>query len=221
MTKRKRTPQAPPAAAGRRKKAQETPEEASGAGPSQPPSSRPKRGAKRGGPKEPVDPTPERNSRNHPYSGIYPRAVDSFSSVSLAVQWLTRFTHWLTTWTENVLPTVDFVRAHRQHMDGIFESITVLHEFWGETPQPIDRHIIWSDVPSAVRDILLTEWPHFYQHAEVAATRVEEAPPVEGAPVEEATRVEEAPGQETTLVEKIYVGIPIPAEAIPLGATQE
>ncbi|KAL3676458.1 hypothetical protein R1sor_026406 [Riccia sorocarpa] len=188
-----------------------------------------------------VDTTAERNSRNHPYSGIYPRAVDSFSSVSLAVQCLTSFTHWLTTWTENVLPTVDFVRAHRRHTNGIFEPITVLREFWGETPQPIDRHIIWSDVPSAVRDILLIEWPHFYQHAEeaeaeeappveeVAATRVEEAPPieevaaplVEGAPVEEATRVEEAPGQETTPVEEILVGIPIPAEAIPLGATQE
>ncbi|KAL3693415.1 hypothetical protein R1sor_007066 [Riccia sorocarpa] len=56
MAKRKRTPQAPPATAGRRKKALETPEEASGAGPSQPPTSRLKKGVKRGGPKEPVDP---------------------------------------------------------------------------------------------------------------------------------------------------------------------
>ncbi|KAL3677352.1 hypothetical protein R1sor_027300 [Riccia sorocarpa] len=55
MAKRKRTPQAPPAAAGRRKKARETPEDASGAGPSQPPRSCPKKSAKMGGPKEPVD----------------------------------------------------------------------------------------------------------------------------------------------------------------------
>ncbi|KAL3690953.1 hypothetical protein R1sor_004604 [Riccia sorocarpa] len=123
-------------------------------------------------------------------------------------------------------------------MDGVFEPIKVLRKFWGETPQPMDRHIIWSDVPSATWDILLTEWPHFFQHAEaeeappveeVAATRVEgapveEAPLVEevaATPVEEAIRVEEAPGQETTLVEEIPVAIPIPAEAIPLGATQE
>ncbi|KAL3676764.1 hypothetical protein R1sor_026712 [Riccia sorocarpa] len=56
MAKRKRPPQAPPAAAARRKKTQETPEEASGAGPSEPHRSRSKKGAKRGGPKEPVDP---------------------------------------------------------------------------------------------------------------------------------------------------------------------
>ncbi|KAL3696956.1 hypothetical protein R1sor_011032 [Riccia sorocarpa] len=46
---------APPAAAARRRKARETPEEASGAGPSEPHRSSPKKGAKRGGPKEPVD----------------------------------------------------------------------------------------------------------------------------------------------------------------------
>ncbi|KAL3692156.1 hypothetical protein R1sor_005807 [Riccia sorocarpa] len=63
MAKRKRTPHAPSAAAGRRKKARETPEEASSAGPSQPPRSRPKKGAKRGGPKEPVDP----NAIESPY----------------------------------------------------------------------------------------------------------------------------------------------------------
>ncbi|KAL3677433.1 hypothetical protein R1sor_027381 [Riccia sorocarpa] len=197
-----------------------------------------------------VDTAPERNSLNHPYSGMHPRAVDGFPSVSLAVEWLTRFTDWLTTWTESVLPTVDFVCAHRRHMDGVFEPIMVLREFWGETPQPMDRHIIWSDVPSATQDILLIEWPHFFQHVErvieeaqaeeappveeVAATCVEGAPveeappveevavtPVEGAPVEEATRVEDAPGQETTLLEEIPVAILIPAEAIPLGATQE
>ncbi|KAL3691847.1 hypothetical protein R1sor_005498 [Riccia sorocarpa] len=56
MAKRTRTPQAPPAAAGRRKNARETVEEASCVGSSQPPRSRPKKGARRGGPKEPVDP---------------------------------------------------------------------------------------------------------------------------------------------------------------------
>ncbi|KAL3676135.1 hypothetical protein R1sor_026083 [Riccia sorocarpa] len=106
--------------------------------------------------------------------------MDGFPSASLAVEWLTRFTDWLTTWTESVLPTVDFVRAHRRHMDDVFKPIMVLREFWGETPQPMDRHILWSDVPSATRDILLTEWPHFFQHAKVAAT------PVEGASVDDA-----------------------------------
>ncbi|KAL3683041.1 hypothetical protein R1sor_001063 [Riccia sorocarpa] len=48
-------PQAPPTAAGRKKKARETPEEASGAGPSQPPRSRPKKGARRGGQAPPVE----------------------------------------------------------------------------------------------------------------------------------------------------------------------
>ncbi|KAL3694219.1 hypothetical protein R1sor_007870 [Riccia sorocarpa] len=337
MAKRKRTPQAPPAAAGRRKKAREMPEEASGAGPSQPPRSRPKKGVRRGGPKEPVDPRkslvvrpgdclvgfleglqkrcqiiiwsrlsykplmtyletlvmrrylPEflldpqactvwggdrvevvvpRNNldknvklkgfrRLHDH-GICTREeftepsilwdlsqrVDSFSSASLAVEWLTRFTHWLMTWTENVLPTVDFVHAHQRNMDGIFQPMMVLRQFWGETPQPNDRFIIWSDVPAATREILLTEWPHFrscpdrvIEEAqaeeappveEVAATRVKGAPVEKAPPVEEvaATRVEgapveEAPGQETTPVEEIPVGIPIPAEAIPLGAIQE
>ncbi|KAL3693940.1 hypothetical protein R1sor_007591 [Riccia sorocarpa] len=184
-----------------------------------------------------VDTTPERNSQNHPYSGMHPRAVDGFPSASLALEWLTRFTDWLTTWMESVLSTVDFMRAHRRHMDGVFEPIMVLREFWGDTPQPMDRHIIWSDVPSATRDILLTEWPHFFQHAErvieeaqaeeashveeVTATCVEGAPVEEATHVEEAIRVEDAPGQETTPVEEIPVAIPIPAEAIPLGATQE
>ncbi|KAL3691328.1 hypothetical protein R1sor_004979 [Riccia sorocarpa] len=176
-----------------------------------------------------VDTAPERNSRNHPYSGMHPRAVDGFPSASLAVEWLTRFTNWLTTWTENVLPTVDFVHAHRRSMDGIVEPIMVLRDFWEETSQPIDRLIIWSD--RTIEEAPAEEAPHV---EEVAATRVEGAPVeeaplveevaatrVEGAPVEEATRVEEAPGQETTPVEEIPLAIPIPAEAIPLLATQE
>ncbi|KAL3686961.1 hypothetical protein R1sor_013270 [Riccia sorocarpa] len=168
-----------------------------------------------------VDTAPERNSRNHPYSGIYPRAVDSFTRAPLAVEWLTRFTEWLTTWTENVLSTVDFVRARGHLMDGIFEPMTVLREFWGETPQPNDRFIIWSDVPVAAREILLTDWPHFHQHSErvieeaeaeeapsveeVAATRVEGAPEEETPPVEEvaATRVEEAPVEEAPPIEEV------------------
>ncbi|KAL3679827.1 hypothetical protein R1sor_022783 [Riccia sorocarpa] len=147
--------------------------------------------------------------------------------------------------SKNVLPTINFVRAHRRSMDGIVEPILVLHDFWGETPQPIDRFIIWSDVPSATRDLLLAEWSHFFEHAErtveeapaeeatlveeVAAeetTRIEEArasvpTPVEGASAEEATRVEEAPVEEATVVEEIPLAIPIPVEAIPLGATHE
>ncbi|KAL3700219.1 hypothetical protein R1sor_018241 [Riccia sorocarpa] len=152
---------------------------------------------------------------------MYPRALDSFGSTSLAIEWLTRFTHWLTTWTENVLLTVDFVRVHRRHMDGIFEPIMVLREFWGETPQPIDRFIIWSDVPAATREILLTEWPHFHEHAErvIEEAQAEEAPPVEevaatrvkgtlveeAPPVEEvaATRVEGTPVEEAPSVEEV------------------
>ncbi|KAL3691675.1 hypothetical protein R1sor_005326 [Riccia sorocarpa] len=138
------------------------------------------------------------------------------------------------------------VRAHRRHMDGIVEPILVLRDFWGETPLPIDRFIIWSDVSSATRDLLLTEWPHFFEHAErtveeapaeeatpveeVAAeetTRVEEVPtsvptPMDGASAEEATRVGEATRvEEAPPVEEIPLAIPIPVEAIPLGATQE
>ncbi|KAL3679697.1 hypothetical protein R1sor_022653 [Riccia sorocarpa] len=107
-----------------------------------------------------VDTALERNSRNHPYSEIYPRA------------------------------------------------------FWGETPQPSDRFIIWSDVPAAAREILLIDWPHFHQHPEVeeappveevAATRVEGAPVDEAPPVEEvaATRVEGAPVEEAPSVEEV------------------
>ncbi|KAL3692106.1 hypothetical protein R1sor_005757 [Riccia sorocarpa] len=65
-----------------------------------------------------VDTSPERNSRNHPYSGMHPKTVDAFPSASIAVEWLARFTDWLTTWTENVLPTVDLVRAYWRHEDG-------------------------------------------------------------------------------------------------------
>ncbi|KAL3701948.1 hypothetical protein R1sor_019970 [Riccia sorocarpa] len=50
MTKRKRPPQAPPAAAARKKNTWGTTEQTSGAGPS-----RPKKGGRRGEPKEPVD----------------------------------------------------------------------------------------------------------------------------------------------------------------------
>ncbi|KAL3683787.1 hypothetical protein R1sor_001809 [Riccia sorocarpa] len=149
-----------------------------------------------------VDTAPERNSRNHPYSRIYPRAVDSFTRASLAVEWLTRFTEWLTTWTENVLPTVDFLRARGHLMDGIFEPMTVLHEFWGETPQPNDRFIIWSDVPAAAREILLTDWPHFHERPErvIEEAEAEEAPSVEEVA---ATRVEGAPVEEAPLVEEV------------------
>ncbi|KAL3687770.1 hypothetical protein R1sor_014079 [Riccia sorocarpa] len=124
-----------------------------------------------------VDAAPERNSRNHPYFGMHPKAVDGFPSASLAVEWLTRFTDWLTTWTESVLLTVNFC---------------VIEEAQAEEAPPVE---------------------------EVAATHVEGAQVEEAPPVEEATRIEEAPGQETTLVEEIPVVIPIPAEAIPLGAT--
>ncbi|KAL3686874.1 hypothetical protein R1sor_013183 [Riccia sorocarpa] len=188
-----------------------------------------------------VDTSPKRNSRNHPYSGMHPRAMDGFPSVPKMSAWLARFTDLLTIWTENVLPTIDFVRAHRRSMDGILDPILVLREVWEKTPQPVDRYIIGSDVPSATRGDLLVEWPHFFVHAEALAnektpvegapaektTRVEEATLVEGAPaekttrVEEATRIEKAPVEEVTHVEEIPLAIPIPVEAIPLGATQE
>ncbi|KAL3689082.1 hypothetical protein R1sor_015391 [Riccia sorocarpa] len=76
------------------------------------------------------------HKRGTPYFGMHPRAVDGFPSASLAIEWWTRFTDWLTTWTENVLPTVDFVRAHRRHMDDIVEPIMVMRDFWGRRLSP-------------------------------------------------------------------------------------
>ncbi|KAL3691108.1 hypothetical protein R1sor_004759 [Riccia sorocarpa] len=133
-----------------------------------------------------------------------------------------------------------FRRLHDQgiclrSMDGVLDPILVLREFWAEPPQPVNRYIIWSDVPSATRRDLLAEIIEEAPAEE--ATLVEEAPaeemtpveeapaseetPVEEAPVDETTRVEKAPAEEGTLVDEIPLAIPIPVEAIPLGVTQE
>ncbi|KAL3679961.1 hypothetical protein R1sor_022917 [Riccia sorocarpa] len=117
-----------------------------------------------------VDTAPERNSRNHPYSGMHPRAVDGFPSASLAVEWLTRFTDWLTTWTESVLPTVDF---------------RVIEEAQAEEAPPIEEVAATSVEGAPVEEAPLVE--------EVAATSVEEATRVEEAPGQETTPVEDIP----------------------------
>ncbi|KAL3680924.1 hypothetical protein R1sor_023880 [Riccia sorocarpa] len=144
-----------------------------------------------------VDTALERNSRNHPYCGIYPRAVDSFTRASLAVEWLTRFTEWLTTWTENVLPTVDFVRARGHLMDGIFEPMTRVIEESEAERAPFVEEV----AATRVEGPPVEEAPPV---EEVAATRVE-GPPVEEAPLFEevaATRVEGAPVEEAHPVEE-------------------
>ncbi|KAL3698685.1 hypothetical protein R1sor_012761 [Riccia sorocarpa] len=75
MAKRKRIPQAPPAAAGRKKKARETPEEASGAGPFEPPRSRPKKSARRGG-QAPLVEEKDPNAVEGPYMVEFERIPD-------------------------------------------------------------------------------------------------------------------------------------------------
>ncbi|KAL3683510.1 hypothetical protein R1sor_001532 [Riccia sorocarpa] len=141
-----------------------------------------------------VDTSPERNSLNDPYSAVHPRAVDKFPSAAASSTWLLRFTDWLATWTESLLPTVDFVHSHGHVLDGLTDLFLVLREFWGETPQPIDRAIIWGEVPQGRYLYLTTKWPDLFFHRESPA----EEPPAEGAghveeaPVEGPARVEEA-----------------------------
>ncbi|KAL3688818.1 hypothetical protein R1sor_015127 [Riccia sorocarpa] len=148
-----------------------------------------------------VDTSPERNSLNDPYSAVHPKAVDKFPSAAESSAWLLRFTDWLATWSENLLPTVDFMRSHGDIMDGLTDPLLVLREFWGETPQPIDRAIIWGEVPSGRYIYLTTKWPDFFFHRETVGhpqtvsqeSPAEEAPAEGAAPVEEAGHVEEAP----------------------------
>ncbi|KAL3691038.1 hypothetical protein R1sor_004689 [Riccia sorocarpa] len=161
-----------------------------------------------------VDTSPERNSLNDPYSAVHPKAVDKFPSAAESSAWLLRFTDWLATWSENLLPTVDFVRSHGHVLDGLTDPLLVLREFWGETPQPIDRAIIWGEVPSGRYLYLPTKWPDFFFHRESPAEEapaegaalVEEAGHVEEDPVEGPARVEEAaPVQEAVHVEEAPV----------------
>ncbi|KAL3680152.1 hypothetical protein R1sor_023108 [Riccia sorocarpa] len=184
-----------------------------------------------------VDTSPERNSLNDPYSAVHPKSVDKFPSVAESSAWLLRFTDWLATWTENLLPTVDFVRSHGHVMDGLTNPFLVLREFWGEMPQPVERGIIWGEVPSGRYLYLTTKWPDFYFHRETVghpqtvsqespaeeaptegpaaveeAVRVEEAPAAGAAPVEEATRVEEASAEGAALVEEATRVEEAPAE---------
>ncbi|KAL3675682.1 hypothetical protein R1sor_025630 [Riccia sorocarpa] len=160
-----------------------------------------------------VDTSPERNSLNDPYSAVHPKAVDKFPSAAESSAWLLRFTDWLATWSENLLPTVDFVRSHGHVLDGLTDPLLVLREFWGETPQPIDRAIIWGEVPSGRYLYLTTKWHDFFFHRETVGhpqTVAEESPAEEGpaegaAPVEEAGHVEEAPVEGPARVEEAPV----------------
>ncbi|KAL3690666.1 hypothetical protein R1sor_004317 [Riccia sorocarpa] len=200
MAKRKRTPHAPPAAAGRRKKARETLEEASGAGPSQPPRSRPKKGAKRGGPKEPADP----NAVEGPYMVEFEVILDPDRRI--------RWGH-----VHRSARSAALAPLRERSITG--SGLSFALDLLVHRPHRVIEEAQAEEAP-AVEEVAAT-------HVEGAP--VEEAPPVEevaathveGATVQEVTRGEEPPGQETTPVEEIPVGIPIPAEAIPLGATQE
>ncbi|KAL3677599.1 hypothetical protein R1sor_027547 [Riccia sorocarpa] len=162
-----------------------------------------------------VDTSPERNSLNDPYFAVHPRAVDKFPSAAASSAWLLRFTEWLATWTESLLPTMDFVHSHGHVLDGLTDPFLVLREFWGETPQPIDRAIIWGEVPQGRYLYLTTKWPDFFFHRESPA----EEPPAEGAghveeaPVEGPARVEEAATvQEAGHVEDAPVEGPAPVQ---------
>ncbi|KAL3694886.1 hypothetical protein R1sor_008537 [Riccia sorocarpa] len=141
------------------------------------------------------------------------------------------------TWSENLLPTVEFVRSYGHVMDGLTDPLLVLREFWGETPQPVDRGIIWGEVPSGRYLYMTTKWPDFYFHRETAGhpqtvsqespaeearaegaapveetVQVEEAPVEEAAPVKEPTRVEEAPAKGPARVEEATRVEEAPAE---------
>ncbi|KAL3682051.1 hypothetical protein R1sor_000073 [Riccia sorocarpa] len=151
-----------------------------------------------------VDSSSERNSRNHPYSAVHPLALDAKAPESEMTAWLVTFGKWLKTWTESLLPTVEYVRAHCRSLDGIQDTLSVLRHFWGETPQPADRNNIWIEVPSGTRGELTELWPDFYfRHETVPLPQtVSEERPVEEAPAEEGTRVEEAPAEEGTRVDE-------------------
>ncbi|KAL3702254.1 hypothetical protein R1sor_020276 [Riccia sorocarpa] len=113
-----------------------------------------------------VDTSPERNSLNDPYSAVHPKTVDKFPSVPESSAWLLRFTDWLAMWSESLLPTVEFVRSYRHVMDGFTYPHLVLRDFWGETPQPVDRGIIWGEVQSGRRVYLTAEWLDYCFHRE-------------------------------------------------------
>ncbi|KAL3700464.1 hypothetical protein R1sor_018486 [Riccia sorocarpa] len=102
------------------------------------------------------------------------------------------------------------LKSFRRFYDHGIYHFFVLREFWGETPQPVERGIIWDEVPSGRYLYLTTKWPDFYFHRETDGhpqtvsqeSSVEEAPTEEAAPVEEAVRVEEAPAEREAPVEE-------------------
>ncbi|KAL3701947.1 hypothetical protein R1sor_019969 [Riccia sorocarpa] len=161
-----------------------------------------------------VDTSPERNSRNHPYSAVHPLALDAKAPESEMTAWLVTFGKWLKTWTESLLPTVEYVCAHCRSLDGIQDTLSVLRHFWGETPQPADRNNIWIEFPSGTRGELTELWPDFYFRHEtvplpqtvseegILMIKLFSERPVEEAPAEEGTRVAEAPAEEGTRVEE-------------------
>ncbi|KAL3698875.1 hypothetical protein R1sor_012951 [Riccia sorocarpa] len=161
-----------------------------------------------------VDTSPERNSLNDPYSAVHPRAVDKFPSAAASSAWLLRFTDWLATWTESFLPTVDFVHSHGHVLDGLTDPFLVLREFWGETPQPIDRAIIWGEVTQGRYLYLTTKWSDFFFHRENVGhpQTVSQEAPVEGparveeaATVQETGHVEEAPMEGRLLLRRRFM----------------
>ncbi|KAL3686115.1 hypothetical protein R1sor_004137 [Riccia sorocarpa] len=134
-----------------------------------------------------VDTSPERNSLNDPYSAVHPKAVDKFPSAAESSAWLLRFTDWLATWSENLLPTVDFVRSHGHSPaeEALAEGAAPVEEAGHVEEAPVEG-------PARVEEAAPVQ----------EAVPVEEAPVEGAAPVKEPTRVEEAPAEGLTRVEE-------------------
>ncbi|KAL3681804.1 hypothetical protein R1sor_024760 [Riccia sorocarpa] len=121
-----------------------------------------------------VDTLPERNSRNHPYSAVHPLALDATAFEPKTSAWLVRFGKWLETWTESLLPTVEFMLVEEAPAE---EGTRV------EEAQAVEEAHAVKEVP-AVEEAAVKEAPAVQEAA------VEEAPTVEEAAVEEPTPVE-------------------------------
>ncbi|KAL3697219.1 hypothetical protein R1sor_011295 [Riccia sorocarpa] len=108
-----------------------------------------------------VDVEVARNSLNHPFSAVHPWPFGLGLGTSLAdhhAYVMDRLVPWLTEWSVDSSPTLDFVQSQRTRIDGA-DPIEGLRRFWGQQPSEADWSIIWSSVSRAEGLVLAGLWP--------------------------------------------------------------
>ncbi|KAL3683328.1 hypothetical protein R1sor_001350 [Riccia sorocarpa] len=86
-----------------------------------------------------VDVEVARNLPNHPFSAVHPLSFGLGTDMDFHSEYvMDRLLSWLTEWSADSSPTLDFVQSHRTRIDGV-DPIEGLCRFWGQQPSEADR----------------------------------------------------------------------------------